>query len=94
MPAVECRAESYRWLRRVGSTPEKAVQFHSALLENGVESVLVTYSEEGHGIRKVARGYRYVARDVAWIQDMAATAATERLARRTNRTTLQVRFFK
>jgi len=28
-----------------------AAQFHNALLENGVKSVLVTYPEEGHGIR-------------------------------------------
>jgi dipeptidyl aminopeptidase/acylaminoacyl peptidase len=26
---------------------EEARQFHSALVENGVESILVTYSEEG-----------------------------------------------
>jgi len=39
--------------------PEEAMQFHNALLENGVKSVLVTYPQEGHGIRKwpaVGRG--------------------------------------
>jgi dipeptidyl aminopeptidase/acylaminoacyl peptidase len=32
---------------------EEARQFHSALVENGVESILVTYPEEGHGVRKL-----------------------------------------
>ena len=36
--------------------PEEAVQFHSALLENGVKSVLVTYPEEGHGVRESTNG--------------------------------------
>ena len=38
--------------------PEEAVQFHNALLENGVESVLVTYPQEGHGIREIPGGHR------------------------------------
>src|SRR5579871_6386616 len=32
--------------------PAEAIQFHSALLENGVTSNLVVYPEEGHGIRQ------------------------------------------
>jgi dipeptidyl aminopeptidase/acylaminoacyl peptidase len=48
--------------------PEEAVQFHSALLENGVESVLLTYPEEGHGIRKFPAAIDYSARLVAWFQ--------------------------
>jgi dipeptidyl aminopeptidase/acylaminoacyl peptidase len=46
--------------------PEEAVQFHNALLQQGVESVLVTYPEEGHGIHKWPAVIDYVARVVAW----------------------------
>ena len=46
--------------------PEEAVQFHNALLEHGVESVLVTYPEEGHGIRKFPAAIDCAARILAW----------------------------
>jgi dipeptidyl aminopeptidase/acylaminoacyl peptidase len=46
--------------------PEEAVQFHNALLESGVESVLVTYPEEGHGVRKWPASIDYAARVVDW----------------------------
>jgi dipeptidyl aminopeptidase/acylaminoacyl peptidase len=49
--------------------PEEAVQFHNALLENGVKSVLVTYPEEGHGIRKLPAAIDYAARVVAWFEE-------------------------
>jgi dipeptidyl aminopeptidase/acylaminoacyl peptidase len=56
--------------------PEEAKQFHNALLENGVKSVLITYPEEGHGIRKLPAGIDYAARLVAWFQQYTpATAA-------------------
>lgn len=48
--------------------PEEAEQFHSALLENGVESVLVTYPEEGHGIRKFPAVTDYAVRIVTWFE--------------------------
>jgi dipeptidyl aminopeptidase/acylaminoacyl peptidase len=48
--------------------PEEAVQFHNALLENGVKSVLVIYPEEGHGVRKFPAAIDYVARVVAWFE--------------------------
>jgi len=48
--------------------PEEAVQFHNALLENGVQSVLVTYPEEGHGIRKLPAGIDYATRAVLWFE--------------------------
>ena len=55
---------------------EEAVQFHHALLENGVKSVLVTYPDEGHGIRKLPATIDYAARLVAWFQEhMPPTAA-------------------
>jgi len=49
--------------------PEEAVQFHNALLENGVKSVLVTYPQEGHGVRKWPATVDYAARMVAWFEE-------------------------
>jgi dipeptidyl aminopeptidase/acylaminoacyl peptidase len=49
--------------------PEEAVQFHNALLENGVKSVMVTYPEEGHGVRKFPAAIDYVARMVGWFEE-------------------------
>ena len=48
--------------------PQEAVQFHNALLESGVESVLITYPQEGHGIRKLPAGMDYAARLVGWFE--------------------------
>lgn len=48
--------------------PEEAMQFHNALLENGVESALVTYPEEGHGIHKLPACIDYAARLVSWFE--------------------------
>lgn len=48
--------------------PQEAVQFHNALLENGVNSVLVTYPEEGHGVRKLPAAIDYTARLVQWFE--------------------------
>jgi dipeptidyl aminopeptidase/acylaminoacyl peptidase len=48
--------------------PVEAMQFHNALLENGAESVLVTYPEEGHGIRKLPASIDYAARVVTWFE--------------------------
>jgi dipeptidyl aminopeptidase/acylaminoacyl peptidase len=52
--------------------PQEAVQFHNALLENGVTSVLVTYPEEGHGVRKFPAVIDYTARVVAWFEEHLA----------------------
>ena len=49
--------------------PEEAVQFHNALLENGVKSVLVTYPQEGHGVRKWPATVDYAARMVSWFEE-------------------------
>jgi len=46
--------------------PEEAVQFHHALLENDIESVLVTYPEEGHGVRRWPAVIDYAARVIEW----------------------------
>jgi dipeptidyl aminopeptidase/acylaminoacyl peptidase len=57
--------------------PWEALQFHHALLENGVKSVLITYPQEGHGIRKFPAAIDYAARVVGWLEEhMAAGGAT------------------
>jgi dipeptidyl aminopeptidase/acylaminoacyl peptidase len=54
--------------------PEEAIQFHRALRENGVRSVLVIYPEEGHGVRKFPAAIDYVARVAEWFEEhMPAT---------------------
>jgi dipeptidyl aminopeptidase/acylaminoacyl peptidase len=53
--------------------PEEAVQFHNALLENGVHSVLVTYPFEGHGIRMFPAAIDYAARVVSWFEEHMCT---------------------
>lgn len=54
--------------------PEEAVQFHNALLENGVKSVLVIYPEEGHGVRKLPAAIDFVCRIVGWFETHIPTA--------------------
>jgi len=49
--------------------PEEAVQFHNALLESRVRSVLITYPEEGHGISKFPAVIDYSARIVGWFEE-------------------------
>jgi dipeptidyl aminopeptidase/acylaminoacyl peptidase len=49
--------------------PEEAIQFHNALLENDVKSVLVTYPEEGHGIRSYPAAIDCAARIVGWFEE-------------------------
>jgi dipeptidyl aminopeptidase/acylaminoacyl peptidase len=49
--------------------PAEAMQFHSALLENGVKSVLVTYPEEGHGVRRFPALVDFTARTTAWFTE-------------------------
>lgn len=48
--------------------PEEAMQFHNALLENNMESVLLTYPEEGHGVRSMPATIDYAARVVDWFE--------------------------
>jgi dipeptidyl aminopeptidase/acylaminoacyl peptidase len=49
--------------------PNQAVEFHNALLENGVESVLVVYPQEGHGVRKLPAAFDCAARIVSWFTE-------------------------
>lgn len=46
--------------------PGQALEFHRVLQENGVESVLVTYPGEGHGVRNMPTTFDYVSRTMAW----------------------------
>ncbi len=46
----------------------QALEFHHALLAQGVESVLATYPEEGHGIRKMPASFDYLARVIGWFR--------------------------
>jgi dipeptidyl aminopeptidase/acylaminoacyl peptidase len=48
--------------------PGQAREFHAALKENGVESVLVTYPQEGHGVRTFPGMIDYAARVVDWFE--------------------------
>lgn len=48
--------------------PGQALEFHHALLQNGVKSVLLTYPEEGHGVRRMPAVFDYIARAVGWFE--------------------------
>jgi len=49
--------------------PEEAAQFHSVLRLNGVKSALLTYPEEGHGVRKFPAAIDYAARVAGWFHE-------------------------
>lgn len=46
--------------------PTQAQEFHQALLEHGVESALVVYPEEGHGVRSLPALIDFCTRVVDW----------------------------
>jgi dipeptidyl aminopeptidase/acylaminoacyl peptidase len=46
----------------------QAVEFHRALLENGVDSELAVYPEEGHGVRQFPAVVDSCTRMVAWFE--------------------------
>ena len=46
--------------------PTQALEFHRALLENGVESVLATYPTGVHGIRTYPEVIDHTTRYVGW----------------------------
>ncbi len=48
--------------------PAEAIQFHNALVENGVDSVVVRYPEEGHGVRVMPAAIDFAARCVMWFE--------------------------
>jgi dipeptidyl aminopeptidase/acylaminoacyl peptidase len=57
--------------------PEEAMQFHNALRESDVKSVLVTYPQEGHGIRKFPAAIDMAARLVGWIEEHMPAAGRQ-----------------
>jgi dipeptidyl aminopeptidase/acylaminoacyl peptidase len=72
--------------------PEEAAQFHSALSENGTPSLLVTYPEEGHGIRAFPALLDCTARIVAWFEaHMSAGSDATGLAMATEKLPQRVR---
>lgn len=48
--------------------PGQALEFHNALLENNVESVLITYPKEGHGVSKFPTLIDYNTRLINWFE--------------------------
>ena len=48
--------------------PEEAAQFYNALRAFDVPAALVTYPEEGHGIRKLPAAIDYTARMISWFE--------------------------
>ena len=48
--------------------PGQALEFHQALLMNGCTSQLVTYPQEGHGVRSMPTVFDYAARVVDWFE--------------------------
>ncbi|MGI5489895.1 prolyl oligopeptidase family serine peptidase [Microtetraspora malaysiensis] len=48
--------------------PTQAQEFHQALLEHGVESQLVIYPQEGHGVRRFPALIDFCTRVVDWFQ--------------------------
>jgi dipeptidyl aminopeptidase/acylaminoacyl peptidase len=57
--------------------PAEAAQFHNALLENRVESALLTYPEEGHGVRKWPAAIDCAARVVHWFETHMSVIASD-----------------
>lgn len=55
---------------------EEAVQFHAALRENGVPSVVVRYPREGHGVHGIAASIDFAARCVMWFDRFLTAPAT------------------
>jgi dipeptidyl aminopeptidase/acylaminoacyl peptidase len=59
------------------ATPaSQVVMFHRALLENGVESVLVIYPEEGHNVHRFPTIIDRAARVVAWLERFMPASVT------------------
>jgi dipeptidyl aminopeptidase/acylaminoacyl peptidase len=72
-PVVHARKGSTPTLNVCGALdrcmpPEQAIEFHNALLANGVESMLVSYPQEGHGNRQLQAVADYAARVVGWFE--------------------------
>lgn len=61
--------------------PTQAQEFHNALLEHGVESELVIYPEEGHGVRTMPASIDLATRVIGWFErHMPAKVKEEELS--------------
>ncbi len=58
--------------------PEQAREFHNALLEHHGTSLLVTYPEEGHGVRRFPAVADCAARIVGWFETYMPSRNAER----------------
>jgi dipeptidyl aminopeptidase/acylaminoacyl peptidase len=57
--------------------PGQAIEFYRALREQGVETEVVIYPQEGHGVRNMPALFDYCTRIVGWFEQfMPASAAT------------------
>jgi dipeptidyl aminopeptidase/acylaminoacyl peptidase len=58
--------------------PGQAIEFYRALREHGVETEVVLYPQEGHGVRNMPALFDYSARIVGWFERFmpAAKAAS------------------
>jgi dipeptidyl aminopeptidase/acylaminoacyl peptidase len=52
----------------------QALEFHHALQLQGVQSILLTYPLEGHGVRTMPASFDYIARLVTWFDAHMAVA--------------------
>jgi dipeptidyl aminopeptidase/acylaminoacyl peptidase len=58
--------------------PGQALEFHRALREAGVETMLATYPGEGHGVRNMPASFDFTARMLAWfIRHMPAKRSSK-----------------
>jgi len=48
--------------------PGQALEFHRAIRDAGGESALLTYPQEGHGVRTMPAMFDYVARAISWFE--------------------------
>ena len=60
----------------LSTSPEQAREFHNALLRGGTPSALVTYPQEGHGIRALPAMIDCAARIVDWFTNYMPSGAT------------------
>lgn len=63
---VKCPTLTLTGARDQNTPPTQALEFHRALLENGVKSVLATYPTAGHGIRSFPEVIDHTTRYVGW----------------------------
>ena len=55
-------------LRDKCTPPQQAVEAHQALLRNGIDTELVLYPRQGHGVRGFPETADYLTRTLTWFQ--------------------------